>query len=52
MGSHAEFALQIRELQATLGLEGVVIVPMSAHFDTAKHILANMVDEVRPLLDD
>jgi hypothetical protein len=35
-----------------LGLYGVVIVPMSAHFDTAKHILADRVDEVRPLLED
>jgi alkanesulfonate monooxygenase SsuD/methylene tetrahydromethanopterin reductase-like flavin-dependent oxidoreductase (luciferase family) len=52
VGSHAEVAAQIRRLEAELGLHGVVIVPMSAHFDTAKHILADMVDEVRPLLED
>lgn len=52
VGSHAEVAGQIKRLEAELGLHGVVIVPMSAHFDTAKHILSDMVDEVRPLLDD
>jgi len=52
VGSHAEVAERIRRLGAELGLHGVVVVPMSAQFDTAKHILADMVDEVRPLLDD
>ncbi len=52
VGSHAEVAAQIRRLEAGLGLYGVVIVPMSAQFDTAKRILADMVDEVRPLLED
>jgi alkanesulfonate monooxygenase SsuD/methylene tetrahydromethanopterin reductase-like flavin-dependent oxidoreductase (luciferase family) len=51
VGSHAEVAAQIKRLEAGLGLHGVVVVPMSAQFDTAKHILADMVDEVRPLLD-
>jgi alkanesulfonate monooxygenase SsuD/methylene tetrahydromethanopterin reductase-like flavin-dependent oxidoreductase (luciferase family) len=52
VGSHAEVAAQIRALGERFGLAGVVIAPMSANFDTAKHILADMVDEVRPLLDD
>ncbi|PVX85456.1 LLM class flavin-dependent oxidoreductase [Paraburkholderia unamae] len=52
VGNHAEVAAQIRGLGAELGLYGILIIPMSAHFDTAKHILADMVDEVRPLLDD
>ncbi len=52
VGSHEEVAQQILHLQSALGLEEMVIVPMSAHFDTAKHILADMVDEVRPLLGD
>jgi len=52
VGSHAEVAAQIKKMEADLGLHGVVVVPMSAHFDTAKHILADMVDEVRPLLDE
>ncbi len=52
VGSYAEVAQQIRRLKAELGLHGVVVVPMSAQFDVAKHILADMVDEVRPLLDD
>ncbi|GLU32167.1 hypothetical protein WKR88_08405 [Trinickia caryophylli] len=33
-------------------VDGVVIVPTSANFDDAKHILADIVDEVLPLLDD
>jgi len=30
----------------------VAIVPTGAQFDTHKHILADFVDEVRPLLDE
>jgi len=52
VGSYAEVAEQIRRIKAELGLHGVMVVPMSAQFDVAKHILADMVDEVRPLLDD
>lgn len=52
VGSHAEVAARIRALADRFGLGGVVIAPMSAGFDDAKHILADMVDEVRPLLDD
>jgi alkanesulfonate monooxygenase SsuD/methylene tetrahydromethanopterin reductase-like flavin-dependent oxidoreductase (luciferase family) len=52
VGSHAEVAAQIKRLEQELGLHGLAVVPMSANFDTAKHILADMVDEVRPLLDD
>ncbi|MFP5472371.1 MAG: LLM class flavin-dependent oxidoreductase [Gammaproteobacteria bacterium] len=52
VGSHAEVAQALRHLGERFGLLGVIVVPMSAGFDDAKHILADMVDEVRPLLDD
>jgi len=52
VGSYAEVAAQIQRIEAEFDVQGVMIVPMSAQFDTAKHILADMVDEVRPLLDD
>jgi alkanesulfonate monooxygenase SsuD/methylene tetrahydromethanopterin reductase-like flavin-dependent oxidoreductase (luciferase family) len=52
VGTHAEVAARIRQMEAEFGLHGVVVIPMSANFDVAKHILADMVDEVRPLLDD
>lgn len=52
VGSHAEVAQALRHLGDRFGLLGVVVVPMSAGFDDAKHILADLVDEVRPLLDD
>ncbi|PZQ65254.1 MAG: hypothetical protein DI563_25835 [Variovorax paradoxus] len=52
VGSHAEVAQALRHLGERFGLLGVIVVPMSAGFDDAKHILADLVDEVRPLLDD
>lgn len=52
VGSHAEVAQALRRLAERFGLLGVIVVPMSAGFDDAKHILADLVDEVRPLLDD
>jgi alkanesulfonate monooxygenase SsuD/methylene tetrahydromethanopterin reductase-like flavin-dependent oxidoreductase (luciferase family) len=52
VGSHAEVAAQFQALAADLGATRVAIVPTSAQFDTHKHILADFVDEVRPLFDE
>lgn len=52
IGSYAEVAGQMRSLATRFGLHGIVIVPTSANFDVAKHILADVVDEVLPLLDE
>jgi len=52
VGSHAEVAARIKRLGAELGVASVAIAPTSAQFDTTKHILADFVDEVRPLLDE
>lgn len=52
IGSYAEVAQQIRRLGTELHADSLALIPTSAHFDTHKHILADMVDEVRPLLDD
>jgi alkanesulfonate monooxygenase SsuD/methylene tetrahydromethanopterin reductase-like flavin-dependent oxidoreductase (luciferase family) len=52
LGSHAEVAAQFRALGDTYGATRVAIVPTSAQFDTHKHILADFVDEVRPLFDE
>ena len=52
VGSHAEVAAQFRALGESHGASRVAIVPTSAQFDTHKHILADFVDEVRPLFDE
>ncbi len=52
VGSHAEVAAQFRVLAESHGASRVAIVPTSAQFDTHKHILADFVDEVRPLFDE
>jgi len=52
VGSYAEVARQFGALGETYGATRVAIVPTSAQFDTHKHILADFVDEVRPLLED
>ncbi|PXW94375.1 alkanesulfonate monooxygenase SsuD/methylene tetrahydromethanopterin reductase-like flavin-dependent oxidoreductase (luciferase family) [Sphaerotilus hippei] len=52
VGSHADVAEGVRRLGREFGATSVAIAPTSAQFDTAKHILADMVDEVRPLLED
>jgi hypothetical protein len=52
VGSHAEVAAQFQRLAADCGATRVAIVPASAQFDTHKHILADFVDEVRPLFDE
>ena len=52
IGSHAEVAVQFRALTERHGASRVAIVPTSAQFDTHKHILADFVDEVRPLFDE
>jgi len=52
LGSHAEVAAQFRALGDSHGATRVAIVPTSAQFDTHKHILADFVDEVRPLFDE
>jgi len=51
IGSHAEVAAKIVALREELGVAAIAIVPTSAQFDTHKHILADFVDEVRPLLE-
>lgn len=52
VGSHAEVAAQFKALGDSHGASRVAIVPTSAQFDTHKHILADFVDEVRPLFDE
>jgi alkanesulfonate monooxygenase SsuD/methylene tetrahydromethanopterin reductase-like flavin-dependent oxidoreductase (luciferase family) len=52
IGSHAEVAAQFSALGEQMGATSVAIVPTSGQFDTHKHILAALVDEVRPLLED
>lgn len=52
VGSYAEVAQQIRRLGRELHVASLALIPTSAQFDTHKHILADVVDEVRPLLDD
>ncbi len=51
VGSHAEVAEKIRRLGTDLHVRAVAVIPTSAQFDTHKHILADLVDEVRPLLE-
>jgi alkanesulfonate monooxygenase SsuD/methylene tetrahydromethanopterin reductase-like flavin-dependent oxidoreductase (luciferase family) len=52
MGSHAAVAAQFKSLAGSHGATRVAIIPTSGQFDTHKHILADFVDEVRPLLDE
>ena len=47
----AALSKALRHLGERFGLLGVIVVPMSAGFDDAKHILADLVDEVLPLLE-
>lgn len=51
IGSRAEVAAQIGRLGNEWGVASVAVIPTSAQFDTHKHILADFVDEVRPLLE-
>ena len=52
VGSHDEVAQRFHALAETYGATRVAIIPTSAQFDTHKHILADFVDEVRPLFDE
>ncbi len=52
IGSHAAVAEQFTSLAESFGATRVAIVPTSGQFDTHKHILADFVDEVRPLFDE
>jgi alkanesulfonate monooxygenase SsuD/methylene tetrahydromethanopterin reductase-like flavin-dependent oxidoreductase (luciferase family) len=52
IGSHAEVAAQFKALADSHGATRIAIVPTTGQFDTHKHILADFVDEVRPLLDE
>lgn len=52
VGSHAEVAERYRAIGRDYGASRIAIVPTSAQFDVHKHILANFVDEVRPLLEE
>lgn len=52
IGSHAAVAAQFKSLADSFGATRVAIVPTSRQFDTHKHILADFVDEVRPLFEE
>lgn len=52
VGSHVEVAARFAAIGRDWGASSIAIVPTSAQFDTHKHILANFVDEVRPLFDE
>jgi alkanesulfonate monooxygenase SsuD/methylene tetrahydromethanopterin reductase-like flavin-dependent oxidoreductase (luciferase family) len=52
IGSYEEVARQFKDIGVRFGASGIAIVPTSAQFDTHKHILADFVDEIRPLLDE
>lgn len=52
IGSYAEVAERITQLGAEYGVESLALIPTSSQFDTVKHCLADVVDEVRPLLPD
>lgn len=52
IGSYKEVAAQFKDMASRFGATRVAIIPTSAQFDTHKHILADFVDEVRPLYDD
>jgi alkanesulfonate monooxygenase SsuD/methylene tetrahydromethanopterin reductase-like flavin-dependent oxidoreductase (luciferase family) len=52
VGQHTEVAAQFRAMADRYGATRIAILPTSAQFDTHKHILADFVDEVRPMLED
>jgi alkanesulfonate monooxygenase SsuD/methylene tetrahydromethanopterin reductase-like flavin-dependent oxidoreductase (luciferase family) len=52
IGSHVEVAARFHALAESYGATRLAIVPTSAQFDAHKHILADFVDEVRPLFDE
>lgn len=52
IGNHVQVAAQFKALGAQYGATRVAIIPTCAQFDTHKHILADFVDEVRPLYDE
>jgi alkanesulfonate monooxygenase SsuD/methylene tetrahydromethanopterin reductase-like flavin-dependent oxidoreductase (luciferase family) len=52
IGSHKEVAAQFKDMATRFGATRIAIIPTCAQFDTHKHILADFVDEVRPLYDD
>lgn len=52
VGQHTEVAAQFRAMAERYGATRIAILPTSAQFDTHKHILADFVDEVRPMLED
>lgn len=51
IGNYKEVAAQFKEMATRFGATRVAIIPTCAQFDTHKHILADFVDEVRPLYD-
>lgn len=52
IGSHAEVARRFKTMGVEFGATRIAIAPTSGQFDTHKHILADFVDEVRPLFDE
>jgi alkanesulfonate monooxygenase SsuD/methylene tetrahydromethanopterin reductase-like flavin-dependent oxidoreductase (luciferase family) len=52
LGNHAEVAAQFKAMAERYGATRVAIIPTSGQFDTHKHILADFVDEVRPMLEE
>jgi len=52
VGNHVEVAAQFKAMAGRFGATRIAIVPTSGQFDTHKHILADFVDEIRPMLDE
>lgn len=52
VGNYDEVAEQIRALHRQTGVWSLALIPTSAQFDTVKHCLAALVDEIRPRLDE
>ncbi len=52
VGQHVEVAAQFKAMADTFGATRIAIVPTSGQFDTHKHILADFVDQIRPMLDE
>lgn len=52
VGQHKDVATQFKGMAERFGATRIAIVPTSGQFDTHKHILADFVDEIRPLLDE
>ena len=48
----ADVAAQFKAMADTFGATRIAIVPTSGQFDTHKHILADFVDQIRPMLDE